>query len=1006
MRARGFYALALCLVTACACASEAPDDYRRMADFHHTAWTSEEGSPGDTWVTAQTPDGWLWLGGPRGLFRFDGIEFEHVELEGRDPRQPQAVRSLFASESGELWIGYVYGGASCLSKGTFRHFGTAEGMPATSVFAIAHDRSGTIWAGGAKGLLRFNGQRWERKGPVDGFTDQDVINMYLDRSGTLWIAGDKNLFYLARGESQIQASDVALNGNGSTDFMQSPDGRAWYGNSDGIWLLPRQVASVPYSSPIDPGMALGSLFDRDGSLWTIYPTLRKFRVPEGSTKILFGDYKDAEQLTEKNGLTAPNVNSVMQDREGNIWTATRGGIDRFRRTNVRRLNLTGDTPKSHAIAAADDGALWIGMGAGNVTYPNDGLWKFDGRLSRMAAGVITDVTAAERDANGAMWFGGDRGLWRLEGSDRFTKLPELPTIARNKDIHGLTVDADGNPWVTVVNSGLYRLHDGAWQLNGSLSALPLDQPLVQTRDRLGRVWFGYRDSRLAVVQADKVQLYGAENGLRVGQVSAIGVGRYTVVAGERRIALLNHGRFHMLHDIEDNMALEGVTGIVETGSGDVWLNGFRGAVRIAAHDLEKALRTQVYTVPVEIFDAEDGFPGIAQPVRPLPTLIAGTDGHLWLAGTLGTGMIDPSRLNRNAIPPSLAIRSVMADNHTYRATAKAQLPKGTHNLQVNYTALSLMRPERIRFRYRLDGYDETWVEAGARRQAFYTNLGPGEYRFRVIAANESGLWNNTGASLKIVIPPTFTQTRTFLVLSVLAAIALLWAAYALRVKQVTARERSRLEERLRERERIARELHDTFLQGVQGLILRFHTVADQIPAHEKARASMEQALDRADSLLIEGRDRVKNLRGADSPPSLQQAMLSAGEQMSADHSARLLVMERGTPRELHPVVWEEATRIGIEAMFNAFRHADAATIEVEISYERRQLRIAVRDDGNGMEESVVREGREGHFGFIGMRERAQRIRGRISVWSRPGAGTEVSLVVPASMAYVRARQKG
>ena len=264
---------------------------------------------------------------------------------------------------------------------------------------------------------------------------------------------------------------------------------------------------------------------------------------------------------------------------------------------------------------------------------------------------------------------------------------------------------------------------------------------------------------------------------------------------------------------------------------------------------------------------------------------------------------------------------------------------------------------------------------------------------------------HTGASLDIVIPPLFTQTRTFLALCVIAALALLWAAYVLRMKQVTARERSRLEERLRERERIARELHDTLLQGVQGLILRFHTVADQIPVHEKARASMEQALDRADSLLIEGRDRVKNLRGADTPLSLQQAMLSAGEQMAADHSARLLVMERGTPRELHPVVWEEATRIGIEAMFNAFRHADATTIEVEISYERRQLRIGVRDDGRGMEESVVREGREGHFGFIGMRERAQRIRGKVSVWSRPGAGTEVSLVVPASMAYVRTRHK-
>jgi signal transduction histidine kinase len=229
-------------------------------------------------------------------------------------------------------------------------------------------------------------------------------------------------------------------------------------------------------------------------------------------------------------------------------------------------------------------------------------------------------------------------------------------------------------------------------------------------------------------------------------------------------------------------------------------------------------------------------------------------------------------------------------------------------------------------------------------------------------------------------------------------------AYVLHIKQVTARERGRLEERLGERERIARELHDTLLQGVHGLILRLQITMDQIEVPGESRKAINDELDRADALLIDGRDRVKNLRNATTAATgLMQSLLDAATLMSSDAASKLRVVERGSPRELHPIVREEAARIAIEAMLNAMRHAAAETIEVELCYERRQLRINVRDDGRGMEEAVAHSGRDEHFGILGMHERARRIRGRINVWSRPGAGTEVSLTVPASMAYVKGR---
>src|SRR5688572_14278243 len=309
----------------------------------------------------------------------------------------------------------------------------------------------------------------------------------------------------------------------------------------------------------------------------------------------------------------------------------------------------------------------------------------------------------------------------------------------------------------------------------------------------------------------------------------------------------------------------------------------------------------------------------------------------------------------------------------------------------------------MRFRYRLVGYDTDWQDVGTRRQAFYSDLPPRDYVFQVTASNNDGVWNETGAAVSIVIPPTFTQTRAFLALCAIAAMVLLWGAYAARIRQVTARERSRLQERLSERERIARELHDTLLQGMQGLILKVHAAANT----PEPRQALNEALDRADALLAEGRDRVKDLRTSTTAlVSLRQRLLEAVELVSEEGRAKLRVIEQGTPRDLYPSVREEVVSITSEAMTNALRHAAAATIEIEVSYERRCLRINVRDDGRGMEASIVQGGREGHFGLIGMQERTQRIRGQLNIWSRPGAGTEVSLTVPAGVAYVRRRWLG
>lgn len=973
-----------------------------IAQFNHKAWTTAEGAPGDVWAMAQTPDGWLWLGAPTGLYRFDGIAFARIPLEGLDPRRSRAIATLYASDSGALWIGYVYGGASLLKDGQFTHFGEAQGMGRGTVISFAEDSRGALWLASADALRLYDGRQWTRIGSDWGFTDSYATAVFADQRGTLWIAGEHEIFSLDRHSQRLQPAGIRVAGVDSGEFIESPDGRTWYADDAGIHALPAQGTSSPRSASSNARTSFVTLIDRAGGAWRV-GTSKVLRLPSVlSRKLLFKEHPAPDSFAALDGLSDGAVKTLIEDREGNVWVATSSGIDRFRPTNVHRLPPPVGELGSHALAPAADGSVWIGSYEGLTRSSLDGLWKFDGRLKRIPVPGITRVTAVNVDADGKLWIAGAEGVWRQEGDENFRKVAELPEGARGQQVHALTIDFDGNPWISVVRSSLFRYRHNAWEHNGNLPALPDQRPQVHALDPEGRLWFGYRDGTLAVVEADRVEILGATQGLDLGTLFALQVGRHTLVASENRVAVLNGGRFHVLATPADPTVLEGVTGILEAKSGDLWLNGFKGAVRVTAADFERAVQSRTYQLRFELFDVEDGFPGMAQRVRPLPTIIEGSDGRLWFVGTLNVGRLDPKSIRRNSIPPPVAIRALTASGREYSTTRALSLAAGTRDLQVGYTALSLSRPDRIRFRYRLDGFDDGWVEAGSRRQAFYTNLDPGRYEFRVAAVNESGIWSESAAPLEITIPPTFVQTRAFVMLCIVGALLLLWLAYALRVRRLTAGLRNRLEERVAERERIARELHDTLLQGVQGLILKFQAATEEIPPETSARQMMEDALDRADEVLIEGRDRVKDLRVSPAAgPDLPPAIGAMGAALAKERANRFNLSVEGTPQPLHPMAREETLRIAHEALTNAFRHARATKIETEIIYHRAELRLRVRDDGCGIDSKILEEGRPDHWGLRGMRERAKKIRASFAVWSRHGAGTEIELRVPARIAYLK-----
>ncbi len=345
---------------------------------------------------------------------------------------------------------------------------------------------------------------------------------------------------------------------------------------------------------------------------------------------------------------------------------------------------------------------------------------------------------------------------------------------------------------------------------------------------------------------------------------------------------------------------------------------------------------------------------------------------------------------------------MIADDKAYDPSSALHLPARTRNLEIDYTALSLSVPQKVRFRYKLEGRDSSWQNPGTRRQAFYTDLKPGSYIFQVIASNNDGLWNETGAQLSFAVAPAFDQTAWFRALCLVAAAGLVWALYWLRLKHATARLHQRLGARLEERERIARELHDTFFQGIQGLLLRFHTATSQLRKDEPARRILEETLKQSDQVMLEGRELVLDLRETVSEPSdLPTAFADFGERMrKGGSSCDFRVVVNGTSRPLHPVVFEELFKIGKEALGNAFRHSGAHSIEAELNYERSEFRIRVRDDGTGIDSIILQQGhREGHFGLPGMRERAKKVGTHLEVWSGAGAGTEVEMRIAAEIAY-------
>jgi signal transduction histidine kinase/ligand-binding sensor domain-containing protein len=965
-----------------------------LPQLNHKSWTVSEGSPRGVSALAQTTDGTLWVGGTTGLARFDGIRFVHYPQPSDEPLQATDVSALTASPDGGLWIGFRFGGVSFLHEGRLTRYGEREGLPAGTVQGFVWDHDGTLWAAMQGGLARLARGRWQR---VASESIPIALGALVDRDGTLWVATIGRV--LARAAREDHFREMAHWGDMGNDypdnmpFAMSSDGRVWTWTNDGLTRMDSPTDRQP-SGHRTLGWAghfpAPLLFDRENNLWLGGGAVRRLASRE-----LFSS---SPRLPIQNFTDESNGGGIVlfEDREGNIWVGTEKGLCRFSHSNIIRAPLP-PCSWQYVFAAGGPGTLWA---ACSPNFPSTVGFVLEIRNGTIVHQQDTAAfTAGFGDLDGSAWFGGDAGLGHTE-SGRLVVTPwpeELHT-----DVQAVARDRTGALWISLIHEGVLRLAHGQWVAYGGLQALPRLTPIVETVDAEGALWLGYTGNRIARVNGREVQLFDASRGLDVGNVTAIHASKGRIwVGGDLGFARFDGVRFTPILGSSGN-AFTGISGIIETQAGELWLNGIAGITHISRPEVERVSGAATHRVHVETFDYVDGVPGTAQQMRPIPTALETTDGRLWFATTDGLVLIDPSRVARNAAPPPATVWSIRSGGVRYPVgNTDLSLPIHTTQLQIDYTAGSLTVPERVGLRYRLEGSDRDWQDAGQRREAYYTNLRPGRYTFRVVASNSEGVWNTSDASVRFTIRPAFYQTTWFYALCALLCVALLAVLYRVRMQQISAHVRGRLEERLAERERIARELHDTLLQGMHGLILRFQAATDRIPGCEPARGLMERALERADELLDESRARVKDLRAPTaSGVELPHALEAAGEQLALAHPVGFRASTQGRARELHPIVREEVLLIGREGLVNAFRHANASQIEVEVFYGETELRMRVWDNGGGIDQALLHGGqRVGHWGLLGMRERANKLSAHLDICSTQGGGTFIDLRVPAAVAY-------
>jgi two-component sensor histidine kinase len=987
------------VVLACACAGLrvwALDPARALSQYVHQAWGQEQGLLGGTiYALSTSSDGYLWLGTDRGLVRFDGTTFDLIQQPVPSLPPIGRVRTLICDAEGTLWI--LLEGAHVLvyRHGRFEDAFSTLNLPPTTITAAALDRNGHVLLSGFGNVAVR-----DVNGRLEAFADAEsvpgtVTAIAESLDGRIWMGTrDDGLFLSVPG--RVSRLAHAFGDNKLNALVPDFNGGVWVGTDHGLFLL---TAAGDVTDPL-PGWThqhqiLALFRDRDACVWAgsdkgliritpgrqasfrgtgavnaVYQDREMnlwFAGPGGLERLqdgMFSTYSAAE------GIPAVPMGPIFADYDGGIWFAPlTGGLYLYRRGQLRQIQQDG--LEQDVVYSIDGGGndVWVGRQRGGLT-----------RIRRLGDKLLThtfagkdglaqnSVYAVHRSSDGRVWAGTVSGGISVFDGSGFHTFNSQNGLSSNA-VNSIAERGNGNVLVATPG-GLDEFRDGHWIHWTTQSGLPSSDVKLCLADSRGVIW----------------------------------------IATSGSLSYLSGRGIVTLRNLPDLMR-EQILGMAEDHVGSLWFSTSDHVVRVNRDSL---MTDSLHTSDLQSYGTSDGLAGI-QPLRRERSLITDSSGRIWISLGRGIASGEPMLTDRDSVPIRVRIDSVSANGKTVSLNKPPSIRAGTRSMTFHFISDSLFAPDRVRFRYRLEDAEVDWTETVGSRQVLYNNLTPGNYRFHAIASRDGSLWNSPETVYSFSIDRMYWQTwwfRTACAFAILVSILLIICQRSLRLaRQLNAR----FQERLSERTRIAQELHDTLLQSFQGLMLRFQTADNLLPARpEKAKTVLEDALDRADTALAESRNAIQDIRSfpsesANIAQAINKMMAEFAEQDTrpSDHPPAHAVLIEGAPKHLNPWVHAEILRIAQESLRNAFQHARAGRIEAEITFGESRLRIRFRDDGVGIDPEVLKKGgRLGHWGMIGVKERATRIGAKLEVWSKLGAGTELDLSVPGHIAYRGSRTNG
>jgi signal transduction histidine kinase/ligand-binding sensor domain-containing protein len=954
-----------------------------VSQLAHTAWRLREGAvPGAPNAIAQTKDGYIWVGTENGLYRFDGDSYQLIEATA--PDHFLRVQSLLADQDGSLWVG-AGTGLYHLRQGAFHKMGGVHKV--SQMFQAA---SGDIWIA-TENFIHVAACRVRAEVldcPTGLGMDAGGFSIANDGSGGFWVSNTNHLKH-RNADGSSGPGDAEIPWTGVISVLSSDGhGRVWAGVHEPGRLARLFERNAQGWHPLAtlPGLRdssdIQSIFaDKEGAIWIGTSDVGIYRIAGSST----------DRFGESDGLSNNSVSDITQDAEGSLWLATSGGVDQFHRSLVdswsTREGLSGDSVS--AIVVDPSGRVWMSNTGGLDVLENGVIHSY--RPGRGLPGAT--VAGLAEDRAGRLWVGIDGTLWILD-KGKFHHVPG----PGGKDIGQVVVmqeDSIGQMWVKTGTGHLFRYSRGAlqeieWENAGRITAMFADQ--------VDGMWIGARGLPAFHVPggAMKISVHNTPSDGGVFEAMFQTSGK-KISQTQQGVTVTGHETSAVLNQ-KNGLDYRALLSSAISRDGDVYLMTERNYLRITAKDFARWLENASAIVPSRAIDGIDG--AVTGNSTFAPSSSVAPNGDLWFATDRFPQRIDPKQLELQREIPPIHIQSVLADGAEVTGSSQLVVRAGIQTLEIRYAALSYINSHKIQYRYLLDGFDTDWQDAGSRKQAIYIRLPPGSYRFRVMANDGTGVWTSREAVTDLRLMPHFYQTVWFKVLLLIAALCMLWMIYLARLRFLLGRAKAQLFERMSERERIARDLHDTFFQGIQGLLLRFQTGTSALPVAEPVRTMFEDLLKQSDQVMHEGRELVLDLRTRFAEDEdLAQALATICAEMQAMFPAKYNVIVQGKPKPIQAGVSEELFRIAKEAITNAFQHAGATKIEVEIVFEERDLKLRVRDDGHGIATSIQEAGgRSGHFGLAGMRERAQGIGAKLDIWSQDSAGTEIEVSISSVLA--------